>query len=346
MKHLIAVITGVFLTALVAVSYADQTIHRGEAGKNVGTSGNDIFALGNVKRAGARPNNGTVTVHARGGSDTVYADYRLVRRWQHTPEQWGAWGCGEVKVCYRHETIRQGVVAFMGAGNDTFVGSEHGDIAFTGSGNDRLLGLGGDDVLIANGAGESAELDGGDGDDLLWNRRSTGTVRYDTDRDPDRGMDTIIAGAGADLIRYPHSGITIIGFDPENDYAASSRFGGDRVRRFGSLSLRVYRTGGLYVNDWKNSLTESENEMLAISNQEISLPNINLLGHSFTLSEDAVDMGKATVFRTEETTDLADIYSSVVTFIPLKGQEAITEVLDYDIFYADNPRLDPNYRSE
>ncbi len=68
MKHLITLITGICLSALVAGSYADQTIHKGKAGKNVGTSGNDVFYLGNVKRAGARKNNETVTVRARGGN--------------------------------------------------------------------------------------------------------------------------------------------------------------------------------------------------------------------------------------------------------------------------------------
>ncbi len=380
MKHLITLITGICLSGMVTVSYSQTdyyqtyTHHKGKAGKNIGTSGNDAFYLGNVKRAGARPNNGTVTVHARGGDDLVRADYVLLKKNQYKPEKWGAWGCGEMPLCYSTGTIRQGVVAFMGAGNDTFYGSEHGDVAFTGSGgrgddgHDVLWGFGGDDVLIANGAGKSAALIGGDGDDLLWNRRSTGTVRHGTDSYPDQGTDTVIAGAGTDIIDSPNAGITIIGFDPANDRVKNT-FGigsTESVIRYGSLSATWYETGGLYVNDWKNTvlemfddpnLTAQERQDKAdtISNQGVSLPNINLLGHSFTLSEDAVDMDKATVFRSdtslkwrrgEVTVNPADIYSSVVTFVPLKGQEATTELFRFEMLYADNPYINPNYGSE
>ncbi len=330
MKHLIAFITGIFLSALVAVSYADQTIHKGKAGKNVGTSGNDIFYLGNVKRAGARLNKGTVSVHARGGNDVVYADRRLLKKNRHDPDQWGAWGCSaEQKTCLVKGETRQGVVAFMNAGDDTFHGSEHGDIAFTGNGADLIHGNGGDDVLIANGAGKTASLNGGAGNDLLWNLRATGTVYHY----PGSGADTIIAGNGADWISKPMAGDVIIGYDPSNDSIGDTS-GIDIVGGF--VNHAFWRQG------WQDIATEviargsspQGNDLAeyqaVLDQEEISLPSINLLGHSFALSEDAVDMDKATVVTTVPGEMWRDIYNSkysnIITWIPLKDQYAITDL--------------------
>ncbi len=261
-------------------------------------------------------------------------------------DQWGTWGCSaEQKTCLVGETITQGVVAFLNAGDDTFHGSAHGDVVFTGSGIDMVHGNGGDDVLIANGVGETASLDGGAGNDLLWNRRSTGTVYHY----PGKGADTIIAGNGADWISKVKAGDTIIGYNPANDSIGDTREFDPRNMMYfdtGIIRLQGFVNHAYWRQGWQNIATEviargssPHGDDLAkyqaiLDQEEISLPSIDLLGHTFTLSENAVDMDKATVLHKApggmwRNSDNAK-YSDVVTFIPLKDQDAITSLLLMD----------------
>ncbi len=353
MKHLIAFITGILSLSIAFIVHAegwvnipeldqdDYTIHsQTTLDRNKGGKGKDLFMAGDSTGVWSlnQPEGelGYVSIHARGGDDVVYAGYALkeVKKAETLPGEWGLWGCDADKqtclVGKRPDHIYHGVVAFMGRGNDFFYGSTDRDIAFTGDGNDVLVGNGGSDVLIANGVGEYADLHGGGGPDLLWNRRKKGQVTHYPGQYEDGGgrgssmmMDTVIAGKGTDSIHVQDGngwGTLIIGFDPakdtidgsggiwEGDWWVNQLLPDDPAewtedqRRLASTGWEqedvIANAGSRFSlpNPGLRRLPMSDqgghhHGQLRFLNLNDLLPNINLHGHSFTLDRDMIAKG-------------------------------------------------------
>ncbi len=317
---------------------------------NTGTDDDDLFLLGHIRRAGARPGNKTVVIRAGAGSDMVYADRAYVKYLHKhlTPNKWGKWAEVREQVEYcddspgydycmivesREGEQHQGVVAYLGDGLDQFYGTVHSDIVYAGNGErDSIHGLGGDDILIKDGWGGAA-LDGGSGNDLLWNQKTEIVAegnpwhgRHDLDDGwrivehwPGGALvrDTVIAGYGKDLIHLPNtyhfdpddSGLQnhtqVIGFDPDID------------------ELKEYRSSFT-----SGPVSHSTNHtVIPLDQRGQWLPNVELLGRNFTLSEDAIEWDRLSQsIITQVRSRGAVTIRNTVSWFPLKSQSEITEV--------------------
>ncbi|NTG51653.1 hypothetical protein G6M04_30080 [Agrobacterium rhizogenes] len=101
------------------------------------------------------------------------------------------------------EAAKVGLVVISGAGNDTITAGDNGDYIDSGDGNDIITGGLGDDYL-----------EGGDGNDTIY--------ANDNELPANSEKDTILAGAGDDVVYINGSGVVSLGAGDDEIHISSS----------------------------------------------------------------------------------------------------------------------------
>jgi hypothetical protein len=140
-----------------------------------GGAGNDVLRGGTASDR-FRPGTGDDEVDATAGGAVLYDE----RRAPVTIALDGSAPSGEAS---EHDVLRGLTQAAGGSGDDTIVGSDHGEVLDGGAGDDTIRAAGGDDDL--DGRGGDDTLLGGDGRDVL---------------DGEAGRDDLVGGAGDDVL--------------------------------------------------------------------------------------------------------------------------------------------------
>jgi Ca2+-binding RTX toxin-like protein len=139
------------------------------------------------------------------------------------------------------DVVAGGIGADMisgGAGDDVQTGGEGNDTLLDGAGNDRILGEAGDDAVLVATDGEDDTFDGGEGGDVLDLSQTRMGVTIDmvagevigaeVGNDAISGFETVIAGAGADLLTDGAEAMSFAG-GGGNDTVLVSMEGGNDI---------------------------------------------------------------------------------------------------------------------
>ena len=167
------------------------------------------------------------------GSDTLFGgtgnDVIIVGSWNDLNGD-GIYDEGEANT-----TGASSNVAYAGTGDDSLYGANGDDILGGGDGDDHVVAGGGDDVVYAGRDDGADDIQGGDGNDLIFASRGNDDVSGDDGNDTlfgGGGDDTIAGGDGNDQI-YGGAGNDLLrGDDGADTFYFAGNHGNDIIEDF------------------------------------------------------------------------------------------------------------------